>query len=148
MSKKEEGVVAPKVEVNNTPIVSVKNSELSDDLIIAAGEKGTVGDMLKGMNKGYTLTSEYYEPTEGQVDRMFVVEMTKVQAKSSQNGVTEVDAIRMVNGDNKTMVSAATVLVGSIRGKNLPCAVEITYKGKKKGASGFSYDDFDVFVLG
>ncbi len=146
MGKKGE-VAEAAVENENTNLVHTNGSDINDDMIIAAADKGTVGDLLAGMNKGYTLTSEYYEPTEGQVDRMFVVEMTKVQAKQG-GGIKEVDAVRMVNSDSKTMVSAATVLVGSFLGKTLPCAVEITYKGKKKGASGFSYDDFDVFILG
>ncbi len=142
MSKDAKKVEEVKEAQTENALVLTEDS--ARDLV----KNGGVGAALGAMTpQGFSLTAEYLEMEEGEVAKFLVVQRQMMKVADDAGEEKEVEAILMINEEDKTVKAAQTVLVGSMRGVALPAAIQVTCNGNVKLTGGRSYTSFDVLPL-
>lgn len=147
----------PAVQSDNLPAAAAAKKELEianiDDMSAAVEKAKELGDVTKLEVGTINLKTDYlsFETPGESVRRVFL-------------GFTLRESADPVTGESKGMLPAAqlydpttetinvcmqTVLVGVLYEVGYPrgAALQITYKGDKKGKSGLKYQDFDIRAL-
>lgn len=136
-----------------TPSAASTGLATISDIETAVQSGKGLGDLKKLKVGTINMKTEYksFEATGEMIRRVFL-------------GFSQRQSIDPVTGEDKGMMPAAmlydpesetinvcmqSVLVGVIREVNYPrgAALQITYKGDRKGKSGLKYQDFDIRAL-
>lgn len=137
----------------NTTTLPEKKIEYSGKMLTPK----ELSEMLDSMTEGMEITSDYLEFEVGQVERLIVVGTVMIDSKEKEKkerGI-KTSAVRFINREGRSVISAASVISTTLsgdaervmNGDKKPFAVQITYRGKRRGNSGYDFDDFEIKPL-
>ena len=146
----------PAQKTDNLPATSAgKQVDIAtiDDMTAAVEAAKSLGDVAKLEVGTINLKSEYlsFENPGEKIRRVFLgftMKMSVDPVTGEEKGL--IPAAQLYNPDTETInVCMQTVLVGVLFEVQYPrgAALEITYKGDRKGKSGLKYQDFDIRAL-
>ena len=92
------------------------------------------------------LSAEYLKGDSLEIGEVlkFVYKGTK-QIKNNKG--EEIDAVILYGTDRKQYINASSIVVSDCKSLTPFSTISVTYKGKKQGKSGFTFDNFAVSVL-
>jgi len=129
------------------------SSDNKNQLINQNLNSDDLAEMLKSFdteNGVFEVTSEYIDFDEG-IESLFVfIGMTKIsntfQKDSNDDSTKFVPAVKLIDEDGRTRVSASAVLVGACSELIAPSPIKVIPTGMVKGKNG-TYQNLRVFVL-
>jgi hypothetical protein len=136
-----------KAKANEVSTALVKATDVQDNLTLenASAEAAVyLGAFSEVEEKDLiTLTEDYLKLDPDETYNLIFTGMTKFTGERGG----EVDAVQLIDEENKKWINGNTVLVNSLKKvTSLPCMVRVVTKKMIKTKNG-TYQDLDVFVL-
>ena len=165
MTSKAQGETATETNPDNLPAQTTDNQPASiptkkdvvfatmDDMAAAVEKAKDLGDVKKLKVGTINLKSEYLSfETPGESVRRIFLGFTLRQSVDPVTGEEKglIPAAQLYDPETETInVCMQTVLCGVLHEVGYPrgAALQITYKGDKKGKNGLKYQDFDIRAL-
>jgi hypothetical protein len=124
-----------KTKSNQLEVVSLDKTELLKNLQTVKKSKNQV-----------EITADYLALENGEEMFGYFIGNSLMTPLNGEN--EKQPAVKILAEDGKTYISGSAVLVGSLQDLPIPTPIKIVKTGKKVGKNKFSYDTFEVYLLG